>query len=155
MSVGATKVVGVTPAEHADMIQGRRQTVHLTAFQAAIAAAVVSSVRVDRPMTMRRLHTKILTTGVSGQTDVDVKVIRAGAATAATAMNNTLDTLNSEADGIEKSSVDFVTDAELLEPGDIVLIEVTAAPGTGLNLHAQVEMDERYDAPVERALLGP
>ncbi|HET6494087.1 MAG TPA: hypothetical protein VFH61_01835 [Thermoleophilia bacterium] len=155
MSVGAEKTVGVTPAEHADMIQGRRQTQRLAGFVGTVATGILASVRVDRPMKMRRLHTKLLTTGSATQTDVDVKVIRAGAATAATALNATLDTINTDADGIAKSSVDWVTDADNLEPGDIVLIEVTAAPTAGVNLHAQVDMDERYDAPVERALLGP
>lgn len=155
MSVGTEKTSGVTPAEYADQIQGEVRGQSIDAFQAAVATGILGSVVVERPGRIRGIVGKILTTGSSGTTSLDVKKIPKGSTTPATVFSATLDLANTDPDGTEFNHVDFIDDdAGKVEPGDVVYLEETAASTGGLNLHAQVAVDDRFDPPAERPLLS-
>jgi hypothetical protein len=155
MTVGSTKTA-FTPSEFADGLLGVRLNTPLTGRQGTIAAAVVASRIIDTPSMLRDLNTRVGTTGTVTDTEVDVKVIPAAGGAAATVLNATLDTLNSEADGTRKATADWIDeDAQKLEPGDTVIVEVVAAPTGGADLDFTLNIDARFDPPGQKpALIG-
>lgn len=143
-------VTTLTPAQFADVVQGLPFNRPLSGHQATIATAVVASRIADRPMKIRDLHAAAGTTGTAGNTSVDVKK------NGATVLNATLDIDNTDADGTKKVSTDFIDeDAQKVEAGDIVTVEVTTAPTAGAALDFTLNLDVRFDPQAEKALLGP
>ncbi|HUV11463.1 MAG TPA: hypothetical protein VMX12_10835 [Acidimicrobiia bacterium] len=158
MSVGTVKTVGRTPAEFADEVQGIARGKRLQAYQATIATGILDGMVIDRPGKIRSLRAKVLTTGTAGATSVDVKKIPRGSPTAASILLATLDIDNTDPDGTETTAVNFAGtngDDAKVESGDVVYLEVTAAPTAGAGLILTADVDERADPPTERPLLGP
>ncbi|MGD9749383.1 MAG: hypothetical protein AB7W59_00145 [Acidimicrobiia bacterium] len=100
---------------------------HLSAYQDTIATAILAAMVVDKATKLVSLRTAVAVCGVSGQTDVRVRVN-------GTLVGATATTLNTDADGT-KVAVDQDID---LVAGDLVQLEVTAAPGTGTGLSASL-----------------
>jgi hypothetical protein len=150
MTVGATKAV-FHPSELADLLPALRFDKSISGHQAVIATAVLAARVISEPCLARSLSVKVLTTGSATQTDVMLKLIRAGATAKVNMLNAAIVVDNTDADGTEVSSTDFVDDAtQKLEPGDIVLVEVDAAPTGGADLFFTAEVDQRADALVAR-----
>jgi len=104
---------------------------NLNAEQATIATAVIGRMVVAEPTSLANLWTHIGTTGTSGSTTVQARINGAGQGDGVT-------TTNAESDGTAKGEV-FDPPLEL-EPGDLVEIEVTAAPGSGAQLTAALRL---------------
>lgn len=101
----------------------------LSGRQDAVTADVLASIIVDEETTLKSFRTVLGTTGSAGQTDVELKVNGSTVAT--------LSTTNAEADGMSKAATGLPLD---LEAGDLVEIEVTAAPTAGANLTATARL---------------
>lgn len=150
-----------SPSDLANLSQVLRFNQPLHAYQAVAAAAVVASRIVDVPSVVRDVHIKIDDAGSSGKTDVMVGVIRKGDTTEVELLNDPLTIDDSESNGFEVSATEvgesgmtLIADEILLEPGDVLFIEVTDAPGSssGLGLHITVNVDQRVDDLEARAL---
>lgn len=100
----------------------------LNAQQSTIATAVLAGMVVDRDTRLSGLSVNVGTTGTATQTDVDVNVngVQAGQ----------LVVDNTDADGVSKSVALDVA----LKAGDLVELEVTAAPTAGADLTATARM---------------
>lgn len=152
MTVGATKTV-FTPAELADLLGGIQLNTPLTGRQVTIATAVVAARVIDKPSLARNLAVRVGTTGTATQTDVMLRKIPLGG-TVTDMLNNPVSVINTDADNFSASSSDFVDlDTQKLEPGDVVLVEVTAAPTAGADLDFTANIDQRADPQDEKPLL--
>lgn len=153
MTVGETKSTGVTPAEFADTIQGRSDSNLRSGHLGTIATGRIGDpMIVTKKGLLNSLTAKALTTGSAGGTSVDVLKIAAGGTAPASVLSATLDIDNTDADGTTKTTNDWAS-AEV-EPGDILYVEVTAAPTAGADLYIQLAVDDRLDPLGERPLLS-
>lgn len=151
MTVPANNTTRLTPAQFADAVQGLEFNRPLDAVRTVLAVEVIASRLIDRPMFLRKLSTAVGTTGSGGTTSVDVKK------NGVTVLNNVLATSNTDANGTKKVSTDFIDeDAQRCEAGDLIEIDVTTiATGSPAKVTATLDMDLRFDADEEKALLGP
>ncbi len=132
----------LTPSEHADKLGSVVDALaeKPDAFQATIATATILRFVADRKYQLEKLTTRIETAGTAGQTDVDLKV------NGSTVLNGPLVTDNAETDPVLKSSVDFIdAAAKDIAVGDLVEVEVTAAPTAGVHLYTQVKLLPQFD----------
>lgn len=128
----------LTPAEHANVVQGMPYPVALNGINVgAITATVKNSFIADQKMAIRNLRTAIGTCGTAGSTVVEVK--KNGVLVASTT------TAHDEPDGTAKTALPVSDTLASVEPGDIVLIEVTTAPTNGALLHSTVHLDRRFE----------
>ena len=125
----------------------------LDAYQQTIATGIIGARIIDVPSYARDVFTKVTTTGTVSDTVLMPKVIRKGETAAADLLNTGVTTDDAAADGTEKKSVDFVSEAlRKLEPGDTVYFEVTGAPTGGVGLFATMNIDQRIDDLTTRPL---
>jgi hypothetical protein len=144
----------LTPSEMANASQGIAFNDPVSGRQAAIAAGIVASRIIDKPSAARDLHVRVGVAGTAGQTDVMVKKYPADGSAAVNMLSAALVVLNTATDPSRAISLAWVSEAiQKLEPGDVVTIEVTAAPTAGTNLDATLNVDQRFDDAVARPLL--
>lgn len=101
----------------------------VTAYQATVAAAVLTGLVAYTAQKLKSFSIAVATTGTAGSTTVELNVN--GVAVAELTIANT------EADGTVKHTVPTDVDVEV---GDIVTIEVTAAPTAGAGLVASASL---------------
>lgn len=96
----------------------------LHAYQATIATGIIGGMNCDKAGTLVAFRTSVGTCGTAGDTDVQVKLNGVN--------QQELTTDNAEDDGTKKSA----TLAVAVAAGDVITIEVTAAPTAGADLIA-------------------
>ncbi len=129
----------LTPAEHANVVQGLPLPVVLSALQVGAASATKkNSFIADAPMAIRNIRVKIGTCGTAAGPSV-VEVRKNGAVVASVSI------AHDDADGIQKVSLPTTDVLAKVEAGDVVDINVSAVATAAADLEATVHIDRRFE----------
>lgn len=127
----------LTPAEHANVVQGLTLPIALNGPQVgALSATKKTSFIADAPMAIRNVRSKIGTCGTAGATVVEVR--KNGVVVASTS------TAHDDADGISKVGLPTTDLLATVEVGDVVDINVSAIATGAADLDATVHVDRRF-----------
>lgn len=128
----------LTPAEHANVVQGLTLPLTVAALQvSAISATKKSSFIADAPMAIRNVRAKIGTCGTAGATVVEVR--KNGAVVASVSI------AHDDADGTGKVGLPTTDALAKVEAGDVVDINVSAAATGAADLDATAHVDRRFE----------
>jgi hypothetical protein len=128
----------LTPAEHANIVQGLQLPVALNSGRVASpsASAVIASFLCDGPMSIRNLRAKAGTCGSASATTVIVK--KNGVSVASVSIDN------ADADGIQKVGLPASDALASCDAGDLITIETGTAATAVANLDATCHIDARF-----------
>jgi hypothetical protein len=128
----------LTPAEHANIVQGLTIPVALNALQVgALSASKKSSFIADAPMAIRNLRAKVGTCGTASNTVVEVRKNGVVVATVTVA--------HDDADGIQKVALPTTDDLAKVVAGDVIDVNVSAIATGAADLDATAHIDRRFE----------
>lgn len=145
----------VLPSDVANLRNGPFNDNKISAFLHTIATGIIGGVVIDRPSVARDIDACALVCGTTTNCVVMPKKVKKSDGTTVSMLNTGITLVQSDTDPVRGKSVDWVSDAiRQLEPGDVVYFEVTTAPTAGTDLFVTMNIDARYDDPVEAPILG-
>lgn len=128
----------LTPAEHANVVQGLALPLTVNATQVgAMTATKKSSMIADGPMAIRNIRAKIGTCGTAGASVVEVR--KNGAVVASVSV------AHDDADGIQKVGLPTSDALAKVEAGDVIDVNVSATATAAADLDATAHVDRRFE----------